>query len=338
MAVDAKRIEAVFRAAVEAADPVHRAAILDRECASDTEMRQRVEALLRAHREPATIVDRPTATPLEFAPPSLDITMAFDPSADQKRPIAATPEQDRVTEHEELDEYEEPLALEFLEPSSKPGSLGRLGHHEVLEVLGRGGFGIVVRAFDETLHRMVAIKVLVAATGVDLAGAQALSARGPRLRPHPARQRRPDLRRRGAAAALPGHGVHPGPDLAAEARPDRPAGSGGRAPHRRADRPRTGRRPRARSDPPRHQAGQHPAGKRHRAERQDHRLRPGPGGRRRQPDAVGRDRRHAAVHGAGAGQGRDRSTPAPTCSASAACCTRWRAAGRRSAPPPRWRC
>jgi len=35
-----------------------------------------------------------------------------------------------------------------------------LGHHEVLEVLGRGGFGIVVRAFDETLHRMVAIKVL----------------------------------------------------------------------------------------------------------------------------------------------------------------------------------
>ena len=115
-------------------------------------------------------------------------------------------------------EDEEPLALEFLEPSSKPGSLGRLGHHEVLEVLGRGGFGIVVRAFDESLHRMVAIKVLVAATGVHLTGAQALSARGPRLRPRPARQRRPDLCRRGAAAALPGHGVHPGPDLATEAR------------------------------------------------------------------------------------------------------------------------
>ena len=35
-----------------------------------------------------------------------------------------------------------------------------MGHYEVLEVLGRGAFGIVVRAFDEKLQRVVAIKVL----------------------------------------------------------------------------------------------------------------------------------------------------------------------------------
>ena len=120
-------------------------------------MRRRVA---RAQREASTVVDQPTVSPPEFAPPSLEITMAVDPPADRKAPIAATLGQDQVTRDEELDEFEGPLTLEFLEPSSEPGSLGRLGHHEVLEVLGRGGFGIVVRAFDESLHRMVAIKVL----------------------------------------------------------------------------------------------------------------------------------------------------------------------------------
>jgi serine/threonine protein kinase len=50
--------------------------------------------------------------------------------------------------------------LAFLAPSDFPGSLGRLGPYEVTEVLGRGGFGIVVRASDRTLGRAVAIKVL----------------------------------------------------------------------------------------------------------------------------------------------------------------------------------
>src|SRR5581483_1112543 len=48
----------------------------------------------------------------------------------------------------------------FLGPPTKSDSLGRLGHYEILEVIGRGGFGIVLRGFDERLHRIVAIKVL----------------------------------------------------------------------------------------------------------------------------------------------------------------------------------
>ncbi len=51
-------------------------------------------------------------------------------------------------------------ALSFLQTSQKPGSLGRLAHYEVLEVLGNGGFGTVVKAFDEKLHRFVAIKLM----------------------------------------------------------------------------------------------------------------------------------------------------------------------------------
>jgi len=39
---------------------------------------------------------------------------------------------------------------------------GELAHNEVLELLGRGGAGVVLKAFDSALHRLVAIKVLTA--------------------------------------------------------------------------------------------------------------------------------------------------------------------------------
>src|SRR5262249_36205626 len=56
-----------------------------------------------------------------------------------------------------------PDDLAFLQPSDQPGSLGRLGPYEVQGVLGRGGMGVVLKAFDPALHRPVAIKALAAA-------------------------------------------------------------------------------------------------------------------------------------------------------------------------------
>ncbi|MFL5327599.1 MAG: protein kinase domain-containing protein [Gemmataceae bacterium] len=52
------------------------------------------------------------------------------------------------------------LPAGFLQPSDNPAHLGRLGSYEVQEVAARGGMGIVLKAFDQTLHRVVAIKVL----------------------------------------------------------------------------------------------------------------------------------------------------------------------------------
>jgi serine/threonine-protein kinase len=52
------------------------------------------------------------------------------------------------------------FTVEHLEPADEPNLLGRLGGYDVLEIIGRGGMGVVIKAFDPELKRLVAIKVL----------------------------------------------------------------------------------------------------------------------------------------------------------------------------------
>ncbi|MGH7135091.1 MAG: protein kinase domain-containing protein, partial [Pirellulales bacterium] len=52
------------------------------------------------------------------------------------------------------------LALDFLAPASDAAYLGRLGQFDIMRIIGRGGMGVVLEAFDSRLHRHVAIKVL----------------------------------------------------------------------------------------------------------------------------------------------------------------------------------
>jgi serine/threonine protein kinase len=154
MAVDAKRVEIIFQTARQSTDPVQQAAILDRECAADAETRQCVEELLRADHAALSSFESSAEGECVSASSSTECTVALDPTNERDAEAEANRKAD------ETEEDDEPLSLDFLEPSTRAESLGSLGHYEVLEVLGRGGFGIVMRALDEKLQRMVAIKVL----------------------------------------------------------------------------------------------------------------------------------------------------------------------------------
>ncbi|QDU21310.1 bifunctional serine/threonine-protein kinase/formylglycine-generating enzyme family protein [Urbifossiella limnaea] len=127
----------IFTAACELTDPAARAAYLGNACGGDAGLKARVEALLRAHDRPDSLLDHPAVAP-------------HDPDPDATRTVG----------HEGGVATDDEVPLGFLEPATRPDSLGRIGHYEVLQVLGHGGFGIVFRAFDDVLHRVVAVKVL----------------------------------------------------------------------------------------------------------------------------------------------------------------------------------
>ncbi len=105
---------------------------------------------------------RPAAAPDQAAPlVSAEVTAAFDPSTKPEDTSAIQAPASELP----AGQAEQPVpvrhkSLAFLQPGTQPGSLGRLGHFEVLELLGKGGFGIVLKAFDDKLQRLVAIKVL----------------------------------------------------------------------------------------------------------------------------------------------------------------------------------
>ncbi len=69
-----------------------------------------------------------------------------------------SPDHDATSAHPDRPEADDPL--DFLAPSDDPAHLGRIGPYEVVDVIGRGGMGLVLKALDPSLNRFVAIKVL----------------------------------------------------------------------------------------------------------------------------------------------------------------------------------
>jgi tetratricopeptide (TPR) repeat protein len=138
------RIKAVFLEALETpAD--QRPAFLDRACGPDTEVRRRVEVLLRAHEASSRVLDHPVwGTPPEPA-------VAFD---------------DRLMTAEGGSGFLQGPLVRPDQMTWLPAPEGRLrlkewvGRYRVLWLLGEGGMGAVYEAEQDNPRRRVALKVI----------------------------------------------------------------------------------------------------------------------------------------------------------------------------------
>ncbi|MDB5388439.1 MAG: hypothetical protein JWM11_4085 [Planctomycetaceae bacterium] len=148
----------IFLAALNITDPAARREFLETACQGNAPMRESVEALFASHEAASNFLQTPLVPGTDAAP--VMFTSA-DPASSAPIDPALRLSPDMSCSND-LDDGQENAAsvLSFLSPSTRPGSLGQLAHYEILELLGKGAFGTVLKGFDEKLHRMVAIKIM----------------------------------------------------------------------------------------------------------------------------------------------------------------------------------
>ena len=147
MSYEPSDAKSLFLQAVELTDSQQRRDFLDRVCRGNAELRRRVEQLLESHDDPGSLLRQPVLAEWQ-APPRGDGGSASHAATGEHR-VTRDPTQPIPG-----------VTLDFLEPCTTAGRIGKLGQYEIIELVGYGGMGLVLKAFDTKLQRIVAIKLL----------------------------------------------------------------------------------------------------------------------------------------------------------------------------------
>ena len=135
-----KRVEEIFNQAIEITDAAERSEFLSKQCGDDAELRREIEQLLQLDSDAGSFLEKSPA----------ELTPLADSVAGSSPNTATWP----------TGEHSNEAWQALLEPSENPDLLGTLHGYEIMELVGRGGMGIVLRALDPKLSRVAAVKLL----------------------------------------------------------------------------------------------------------------------------------------------------------------------------------
>lgn len=147
--------QTIFAEAIGIESSEERMRFLDSACGENGELRQAVQRLLELADNAGSFLEHPALQDQAALLDGMNPTMAFGAGSTRDDNSSAI---FGASQHQP--DLNDALPLGHLQPATREGSLGRLGHYEILEVVGKGAFGTVLRAIDTKLERIVAIKIL----------------------------------------------------------------------------------------------------------------------------------------------------------------------------------